>query len=194
MGEAPLWISCSAFLWKAIFKLSINQRQTLMYTPLCPWVFVALLCGPYFPSQTFVVSYSLHPLPLIGQRELLAGPFFTTQSGSTRFYKQIFTISCCATEIAIVWLWRLTFCSQIPFLGIDRCSRADQDNEESHLCSLSALTCLEIYKQVSDHISKCMSLFCGFHLWACVRSEAVTAQRLCLSFYENSSGQPPMTL
>lgn len=67
VGEAPLWISCSAFLWKAIFKLSINQRQTLMYTPLCPWVFVALLCGPYFPSQTFVVSYSLHPLPLIGE-------------------------------------------------------------------------------------------------------------------------------
>lgn len=82
VGEAPLWISCSAFLWKAIFKLSINQRQTLMYTPLCPWVFVALLCGPYFPSQTFVVSYSLHPLPLIGQRELLAGPFLQPKVGA----------------------------------------------------------------------------------------------------------------
>lgn len=82
VGEAPLWISRSVFLWKAIFKLSINQSQTLMYTPLCPWVFVALLCGPYFPSQTCVVSYSLHPLPLIGQRELLAGPFLQPKVGA----------------------------------------------------------------------------------------------------------------
>lgn len=137
---------------------------------------------PIFHHKLLLLATACIHCHLLARVErVVGGTLFTTQSGSTRFYKQIFTISCCATEIAIVWLWRLTFCSQIPFLGIDRCSRADQDNEESHLCSLSALTCLEIYKQVSDHISKCMSLFCGFHLWACVRSEAVTAQRLCLS-------------
>lgn len=69
--------------------------------------------------------------------------------------------------------------------GINGCSRANQHNEESCLCSLSAITRLQpkvaIYKQVSDHTSKCMSLFCGFHLRVCVRSEAVSVPRLCLS-------------
>lgn len=76
--------------WKSLFKLPINQTQALTYTSLCPWGFIALLCGLCFPSQTFVVSYSSHPVPLIGQSKLLVGPFFTT-SRSTLFYKRIFS-------------------------------------------------------------------------------------------------------
>lgn len=68
-------------LWNSLFKLPINQTQALTYTSLCPWVFIALLCGLCFPSQTFVVSYSSHPVPLIGQNKLLVGPFLQPEVG-----------------------------------------------------------------------------------------------------------------
>lgn len=83
LKKGPVGKNCGlVVLWFSLFKLSINQMQALMYTSLCPWDFIALLCGPCFPSQTFVGSYSLHPVPLIGQSELVVEPFLQPNAGA----------------------------------------------------------------------------------------------------------------
>lgn len=168
-----------------------------MYTSLCSWVFHSLtVCGLCFPSQTFVGSYSFLPVPLLGQIVLLVGPLFlTTRIRSTLFHKQIFTIYCYIREIVEMWecVWyalptKALTALQVLFLIRTKCGSnwwafPDQYNGESGLCSLSACRWPEvaIYKQVSNRSCKCMSLFCGFQPWACVRIEAISALRLCLS-------------
>lgn len=102
-------------------------------------------------------------------------------SRSTLFHNQIFTKYCSIREIVERWncvLGALQVSTALQVLvligmkcGSNWYSSPNQYNGESGLCSLSVYCQPEvaIYKQVLDRSCMCMSLFCGFQCWACVR-------------------------
>ncbi len=147
--KSSQWLSRPVVLWDSLFKLSINQTQALTYTSLCPWVFIVSLCGPCFPSQTFVGSYSLHPAQML--MEVVGEPF----SINRYLYR-------CIREIVERWycVWDALQASTAPRVlvlirqkcGSNWCSSSDQYNGESGLRSLSACCRpgVAIYKQVLD--------------------------------------------